>query len=77
MWKGSTSTVDTFEISGVSGICTKMFRSGVVNGGFRSSRGCIDQIFVFKQLVQKYREKRKELHVAFTDLVKAYDKVGR
>ena len=27
-----------------------------------------------KQLVEKYGEKRKELHVAFMDLKKAYDK---
>ena len=33
-------------------------------GVFRSGRGYIDQIFVSKQLVQKYREKRKELYVA-------------
>ena len=44
-------------------------------GGFRSGRGCIDQIFVLKQLVEKYREKRKELYVAFMKLEKAYDKV--
>ena len=41
-------------------------------GGFRSGRGCIYQIFVLKQLVEK---KRKELHVAFMDLEKAYDNV--
>ena len=46
-------------------------------GGFRSGRGYIDQISVLKQLVEKYREKRKELHVAFMDLENAYDKVGR
>ena len=28
-------------------------------------------------MVEKYREKRKELHVAFIDLEKAYDKVCR
>ena len=28
-------------------------------GGFRSVRGCIDQIFVLKHLVEKYREKRR------------------
>ena len=39
-------------------------------GGFRSGRGCTDQIFVLKQLVEKYREKRKELQVAFKDLEK-------
>ena len=46
-------------------------------GGFRSGKGCIDQIFVLKQLVEKSREKRKELHVAFMDLQTAYDKVCR
>ena len=43
-------------------------------GGFRSGRGCISRIFVLKQLVEKYREKRKELRVAFK---KAYAKVCR
>ena len=33
------------------------------------------QIFVLKQLVKKYREKRKRLHVAFMEMEKAYDKV--
>ena len=37
-------------------------------GGFRSGRGCIYQIFVLKHLVEK---KRKELHVEFMDLEKA------
>ena len=46
-------------------------------GGFRSTRGCIDQIFVLKKLVEKYRKKRKELHVAVMDLKKPYDKVCR
>ena len=46
-------------------------------GGFRSGKECIDQIFVLKQLVEKYREKRKELHIVFIDLEKAYDKVYR
>ena len=39
-------------------------------GGFRSGKGCIYQIFVSKKLVEKYREKRKELHIAFMDLEK-------
>ena len=46
-------------------------------GGLRSGRGCIDQIFVLRQLVEKYREKRKESHVAFMDLDKVYHKVFR
>ena len=46
-------------------------------GGFKSGRGCTDQIFVLKQMVEKYREKRKEMHVVFMDLEKVYDKVCR
>ena len=46
-------------------------------GGFRSGRGCIDQIIILKQFVEKYREKRKELHVAFMNLEKAYNKACR
>ena len=49
--------------------------------GFKYGRGCIrcikDQIFVLKQLLDKCREKRKELHTAFIDLEKSYDKVCR
>ena len=45
--------------------------------GFRSDRGCIDQIFVLKQSVEKNREKREELYVAFMDLEKVYDKACR
>ena len=37
--------------------------------------GCIGQILVLKQLVEKYREKKMELYVTFMDLKKAYDKV--
>ena len=46
-------------------------------GGFRFGRGCLDQIFVLQQLVEKYKEKIKELYVAFMDLEKSYDKVCR
>ena len=33
------------------------------------------RIFLLKQLVEKDREKRKKLYVAFIDLEKSYDKV--
>ena len=46
-------------------------------GGFRSGRGYLDQTFVLKQLAEKYREKMQELHIAFMDLEKGYDKVCR
>ena len=41
-------------------------------GGFRYGRGCMDQIFVIKQLVEKYR-KTNELYVAFMDLEKVHE----
>ena len=40
--------------------------------GFRSGRGCIDQIFVIKQLTEKYLEKDKKMYAAFIDMEKAY-----
>ena len=42
--------------------------------GFWSGRGCIDPIFVLKQLVENHREKRKKLYGGFMDLEKAYNK---
>ena len=47
-------------------------------GRFRNGRECGNQIFILKQLVEKYREKkRKELFVLFMDLIKVYDKICR
>ena len=46
-------------------------------GIFNFGKECIDQIFILKQLSEKYRDNRKELHVEFMDLEKAYDKVCR
>ena len=45
--------------------------------GFRSGRGCIDQIFVISQLVEKHLEKEKKMFAAFVDLEKAYEKLWR
>ena len=46
-------------------------------GGFRLGRGCIDQIFAVKQIVEKIIEKNKKVYMAFVDLEKAYDNVSR
>ena len=45
-------------------------------GGFRAGRGCNNQIFVVKQIVDKTIEKNKT-YLAFADLEKAYDNVSR
>ena len=46
-------------------------------GGFRSGRGCCDQIFAVKQMVKKTIEKDRKMYMAFVDLEKAYDNVSR
>ncbi len=46
-------------------------------GGFRKGRGCVDQIFTMKRLVEEYLGKAKKLYTAFMDLEKADDKVDR
>ena len=48
-----------------------------VQGGFRRGRGCTDQIFIVRQISEKYLGKGKDVYFAFLDLEKAYDRVDR
>ena len=45
--------------------------------GFRKGRGCVDQVFVMNQLIEKFGSKGKVLYASFMDLEKAYDRVNR
>ena len=45
--------------------------------GFRSGRGTADASFILNHIVDKYRENKKPLFVAFVDFKKAYDWVNR
>ena len=45
--------------------------------GFRSGRSTVDMIFSIKQLQEKCREQQQPLYLAFIDLTKAFDMVGR
>ncbi len=46
-------------------------------GGFRRGRGCMGQIFVVRQVCEKYLTKCKDVYWAFMDLEKAYDRIDR
>ena len=48
-----------------------------VQSGFRKCRGCIDQIFIVRQICEKYLSRGKDVYFAFLDLEKAYDRVDR
>ena len=43
--------------------------------GFRAGRGTMDQLFVIRQLAQKYFEKNKTLYNNFIDIRQAFDSV--
>ena len=45
--------------------------------GFRSGWGCVDQVFVMKQMSEKFVDKNKCLYVTYMDLEMAYDRVDR
>ena len=46
-------------------------------GGFMVRRGCVEQIFAVRQVIEKVIEKDKVVYAAFVDLEKAYDSVSR
>ena len=45
--------------------------------GFRSRRGCVDIVFVIRQLIEKTIEHDSSLYILFVDLKKAYDSILR
>ncbi|GJZ48687.1 methylcrotonoyl-CoA carboxylase subunit alpha [Tanacetum coccineum] len=45
--------------------------------GFMPGRSSMEVIHIIRTLMEKYRERQKDLHLAFLDLEKAYDSISR
>ena len=45
--------------------------------GFMPGRSTTEAIFLIRQVMERFREQKKDLHLVFIDLEKAYDKIPR
>ena len=45
--------------------------------GFMSGRSTTEAIFLIRQVMEQFREQKKDLYLVFIDLEKPYDKIPR
>ena len=45
--------------------------------GFMPGRSTMEAIFLIRQVMERSKEQKKDLHMVFIDLEKAYDKIHR
>ena len=57
-------------LRGMTQISTNQF--GLIPG-----RSTTEAIFLIRQVIERFREQKKDLHLVFIDLEKAYDKITR
>ena len=89
--KGTRSVCDNYRGISLLSIPSKVICRAILNRikprielqlresqcGFRKGRGCADQLFSLRVMMEKAREYHSPLYMCFIDLKKAYDSVNR
>ena len=89
--KGSRTSCDNYRGIALLSVPGKVFAKAILNClkpraeqllresqcGFRHGRGCADQLFSLRMLMEKAREYHQPIYACFIDLKKAYDSVHR